>query len=114
MRHATTSPGAGTAAQLRLYLSRQADSLPRYALEQTLQALLGWIPTLVGIGLRGLAYRCMLHMDGWAAIERGVRLRFANRLRLGHGALAEADDDREHVAGTEGPRRPEGGLVGRE
>jgi acetyltransferase-like isoleucine patch superfamily enzyme len=89
VRHATTSPGGGTAAQLRLYLSRQADSLPRYALEQTLQALLGWMPTLVGIGLRGLAYRCMLHMDGWAAIERGVRLRFANRVRLGQGTYLD-------------------------
>src|SRR5262249_57904140 len=83
-------PAAGTAAQLRLYLSRQADSVPRYALEQALQLLAGWIPTLLGIGVRGALYRLMLRLDGWAAIERGVRVRFASRIRLGHGAyLAE-------------------------
>ena len=66
-----------------LYLRRQADNLGRYALEQTLQALFGWIPTIAGIALRALAFRLMLHMDGRAAIESGVRLRFANHIRLG-------------------------------
>ena len=67
-----------------LYLHRQAAGLGRYLLEQVLQALFGWIPTLAGIGLRSIAYRLMLHIDGWAAIESGVRLRFANHIRLGH------------------------------
>lgn len=84
-----TLPAAGTAAQLRLYVARQADSVWRYALEQSLQLLAGWIPTIVGIGVRGLLYRLMLHIDGWAAIEPGVRLRFANRIRLGHGAYLD-------------------------
>jgi acetyltransferase-like isoleucine patch superfamily enzyme len=85
-----TQPAGGTAAQLRLYLSRQADSGWRYALEQSLQLLVGWIPTVVGIGLRGVLYRLILGMDGWAAIESGVRLRFANRIRLGHGSYLDA------------------------
>lgn len=80
---------AGMVDQLRLYLARQADSPARYVLEQTLQALVGWVPTLGGIGLRGLLYRLMLRCDGWAAIERGVRLRFANRIRLGHGSYLD-------------------------
>jgi len=79
----------GTAAQLNLYLARQADSWWRYALEQSLQIVAGWIPTLLGIGVRGVLYRLMLQMDGWAAIERGVRLRFANRIRLGHGSYLD-------------------------
>ena len=79
----------GTSAQLRLYLSRQADSGWRYALEQTLQLLAGWVPTIVGIAARGVLYRLMLRMDGWAAIERGVRLRFASRIRLGHGSYLD-------------------------
>jgi acetyltransferase-like isoleucine patch superfamily enzyme len=79
----------GAAAQLRLYLSRQADSPARYLLEQALQAAAGWIPTLAGIGVRGLLYRLMLRMDGWAAIESGVRLRFASRIRLGHGSYLD-------------------------
>lgn len=75
--------------QLRLYVRRQADGFGRYLLEQSLQFLFGWIPTLLGIGLRGLTYRLLLHMDGWAAIEKNVRLRFANYIRLGHGAYLD-------------------------
>jgi acetyltransferase-like isoleucine patch superfamily enzyme len=73
----------------RLYLQRQADNLGCYVLEQALQALVGWVPTIAGIGLRALVYRLMLHMEGWAAIESGVRLRFANRIRLGRGAYLD-------------------------
>lgn len=87
--HEIAPHDAGTAAQLRLYLSRQADSPWRYVLEQSLQLLAGWVPTLLGIGLRGLLYRAMLQMDGWAAIESSVRLRFANRIRLGQGAYLD-------------------------
>jgi acetyltransferase-like isoleucine patch superfamily enzyme len=86
MRHSSSS---GSTAQLRLYLSRQADSPSRYLLEQGLQAAAGWVPTVAGIGLRGLLYRLMLSMDGWAAIESGVRLRFASRIRLGHGSYLD-------------------------
>ncbi|MCX7853210.1 MAG: acyltransferase [Caldilineales bacterium] len=68
---------------LGLYIRRQASSVPRYVLEQTLYALVGWIPTVIGIGLRALLYRAILHMDGIAAIEAGVRLRFADQIHLG-------------------------------
>jgi acetyltransferase-like isoleucine patch superfamily enzyme len=80
---------AGAAAQLSLYVARQAASPARYLLEQTLQLALGWVPTAVGLGLRGLAYRLMLRMQGWAAIERQVRLRFASHLTLGHGSFVD-------------------------
>jgi acetyltransferase-like isoleucine patch superfamily enzyme len=73
----------------RLYLQRQADNLGRYVLEQMLQALVGWVPTIIGIGLRTLIYRLMLHMQGWAAIESGVRLCFASHIRLGHGSYLD-------------------------
>ncbi len=72
-----------------LYLSRQASSFWRYLLEQTLMFLFGWMPTIVGIGLRGIFYRLMLKMDGTAAIERNVRLRFADQVRLGHGSYLD-------------------------
>lgn len=76
-------------AGLRLYLQRQATSLPRYLLEAALQALLGWAPTILGIALRAVFYRLMLRMDGLAAIEPGVRLRFASLIRLGAGAYLD-------------------------
>ncbi len=72
-----------------LYLSRQADSLPRYILEQSLFFLIGWIPTIVGIGIRGFLYRLILKVNGWAAIENGVRLRYANNITLHHGAYLD-------------------------
>jgi acetyltransferase-like isoleucine patch superfamily enzyme len=71
-------------ASIRLYLDRQASSPFRYFLEQTFLFLFGWIPTIIGIGLRALFYRLILHMDGLAAIESRVRLRFANNIKLGH------------------------------
>ncbi len=76
-------------SQLRLYLSRQAASSGRYIIEQTLMALLGWVPTVVGIGLRAILYRLIMKMDGQAAIERNVRLRFASHIRLGHGSYLD-------------------------
>jgi acetyltransferase-like isoleucine patch superfamily enzyme len=74
---------------LRLYLDRQASGIGRYILEQSLYLLLGWIPTIVGIGLRGIVYRLILHMDGLVAIENGVRLRFADHIHLGRGVYLD-------------------------
>lgn len=68
---------------LGLYINRQATSFPRYVWEQLITGLLGWVPSIVGIGLRGLLYRLILKMDGLAAIESGVRLRFASNIHLG-------------------------------
>jgi acetyltransferase-like isoleucine patch superfamily enzyme len=72
-----------------LYIRRQADNLGRYVLEQALQASVGWVPTILGIGLRAFLYRPMLRMEGWAAVESRVRLRFASHIRLGHGAYLD-------------------------
>ena len=84
------APGPSRPSQgLSLYLGRQADSLGCYVLEQTLQTMVGWIPTVVGIAVRAALYRWMLKMDGLAAIEPGVRLRFASRIRLGNGAYLD-------------------------
>ena len=83
------STSAKNLSQVNIYLSRQAASTGRYILEQTIQALIGWAPTLVGIGLRALFYRLILRMDGLSAIERNVRLRFASHIRLGHGSYLD-------------------------
>jgi acetyltransferase-like isoleucine patch superfamily enzyme len=85
---AMRAPG-GTWANLKLYIQRQAASPGRYVLEQLLITLLGWIPTVVGVALRALFYRLILHMDGIAAIEDGVRIRYASHIRLGHGVYID-------------------------
>jgi acetyltransferase-like isoleucine patch superfamily enzyme len=74
---------------ISLYLSRQASSLGRYFLEQALMASLGWVPTVAGIGLRAIFYRLIMRLEGWCAIENGVRLRFANYIKLGQGAYLD-------------------------
>ncbi len=68
---------------MALYLRRQASNPWRYVWEQFWLFLFGWIPTIVGIGLRAIVYRLILQMDGMAAIENNVRLRFASHIRLG-------------------------------
>jgi acetyltransferase-like isoleucine patch superfamily enzyme len=76
-------------ANIRLYLSRQASSIFRYLLEQSFIVLLGWIPTIVGVALRSVLYKLILSMDGFAAIENNVRLRFADHIKLGHGSYLD-------------------------
>lgn len=75
--------------QIQLYLRRQADNLWRYSLEQLVQMLAGWIPTIAGIGVRALLYRLILTMNGLAAIETDVRLRFASHIRLEPGSYLD-------------------------
>jgi len=83
----TNTPGP--LAQVSLYLSRQATSPGRYLVEQALQGLFGWVPTPIGMAVRAFVYRLMLSADGWVGIERSVRLRFANLIRLGAGCYLD-------------------------
>ncbi|MDF1514222.1 MAG: acyltransferase [Anaerolineae bacterium] len=74
---------------LRQYLHRQADNVSHYVLEQGMQSCFGWIPTPVGMAVRAVAYKLMLHMEGLSAIESNVRLRFANHIHLGRGVYLD-------------------------
>ena len=81
---------AGTLfSQVGLYVRRQAASPLRYVVEQLTLGLFGWIPTLAGIAVRAVVYRLILRMRGFAAIEAGVRLRFAGNIELHHGAYLD-------------------------
>ena len=46
---------------------------------------MGWIPPIIGIGIRGIVYRLILEMEGLVAIENGVRLRMYSKKKLGRG-----------------------------
>jgi acetyltransferase-like isoleucine patch superfamily enzyme len=76
-------------SQLRFYLKGQSTSLPRYLYEQTTFALLGWIPGILGIGLRGLAYRPILNCTGTPAVEYGVRIAQPANIKLGRGVYID-------------------------
>ncbi len=43
----------------------------------------------LGVGLRSVAYRSILHAEGSVAIEDGVRIRFASNVWLGRGAYLD-------------------------
>jgi carbonic anhydrase/acetyltransferase-like protein (isoleucine patch superfamily) len=94
---ASSPPGSGAQAQpmpgkgqgFRLYMERQASNPLRYLWEQLILSLFGWIPTVLGVALRAFAYRFILHMEGVVAIEKGVRIRFADRVRLARGVYLD-------------------------
>lgn len=75
--------------RLLLYLSRQAANPGRYILEQLVLSLFGWVPTIVGVGLRTFAYRLIMRLDGLVAIENGARIRFASNVRLARGVYID-------------------------
>ena len=75
--------------RLRYYLGGQASSLPVYILEQLVLGAFGWMPTVVGVGLRALAYRLIMKLEGAPAIEAGVRIAYASNVRLGRGVYLD-------------------------
>jgi acetyltransferase-like isoleucine patch superfamily enzyme len=75
--------------QLSYYLRGQSTSIPRYCLEQTLFALFGGLPGILGIGLRGLTYKLVLDSVGVPAIEHGVRLVQPANIHLGRGVYLD-------------------------
>ncbi len=82
-------PRPGAAGRLRFYLHAQSTSLGAHALEQLVFALCSWLPGVPGVALRGLAYRLILHMRGWVAIEPGVRICQAANVTLHDGAYID-------------------------
>lgn len=87
------SPDAAIEAErrgrLRYYVEGQSTGWLRYVVEQALMALFGGIPSLVGIGLRALAYRLILHADGAPAIEDHVRLAMPANIHLGRAVYLD-------------------------
>jgi acetyltransferase-like isoleucine patch superfamily enzyme len=73
----------GMIQELQYYLKSQSTSIPRYVVEQALMSLLGGLPSLVGIGLRGIAYKAILKSEGLPIIEHNVRLLSPANIRLG-------------------------------
>jgi acetyltransferase-like isoleucine patch superfamily enzyme len=78
-----------TAGALRFYLRSKTRSLPHYVASETLQALVGWVPGVVGIGLRGVLYKAVLRAEGLPAIEDHVRINRPEDIRLGRGVYID-------------------------
>ncbi len=73
----------GILQELNYYLKSQSTSIPRYVVEQSIMTLLGGLPSLVGVGLRGIAYKVILQADGLPIIEHNVRLLCPANIKLG-------------------------------
>ncbi|MER3399650.1 MAG: transferase [Thermoflexus sp.] len=76
---------------LDLYIRSQSTGWGAYFLEQALMALLGGLPGLLGIALRGVAYRLILNARGFPYIARGVRLAQPRRITLGRGVYLDEE-----------------------
>lgn len=75
--------------QLRAYVTTQASGYWPYIKQESVTGLLGWVPALPGIALRGLGYRLILDAKGLPAIERSVRLSFTEHIRLGRNVYLD-------------------------
>jgi acetyltransferase-like isoleucine patch superfamily enzyme len=71
------------------YLRGKSSSLARYLLAEALQGFLGWMPSLIGIGLRAIAYKLILHAEGLPAIEDHVRFCRPEDIWLDRGAYID-------------------------
>lgn len=82
-------PKPRTRERLGFYVRAQSTSIGAHLVEQLIFALCSWLPGLPGVALRGLAYRLILHMRGWAAVESGVRICQAGNVTLHDGAYLD-------------------------
>jgi acetyltransferase-like isoleucine patch superfamily enzyme len=81
--------GRGPWARLAFYVRAQAPGFGDYLLQGLVTTLLGGLPGLPGLALRSLAYRLIMRMDGYAALEPHVRLRQARNIRLGRNVYLD-------------------------
>jgi len=73
----------------RYYLEGHSTGWGRYLAEQLVFLCFGWIPGLLGIGLRALAYKAILQSRGMVAIESGVRLAQPRNVTLHKGVYLD-------------------------
>lgn len=74
---------------LRFYVRSKTSRPVRYLVAEALQGLLGWVPSVIGIGLRGVAYKLVLKSEGVVAIEDHVRLCRIEDITIGRGVYLD-------------------------
>jgi acetyltransferase-like isoleucine patch superfamily enzyme len=75
--------------RLQAYITTQASGSLAYLRQETVTGLLGWVPSIPGIALRGIGYRAILQSDGMPAIEQSVRIRYAENVTLGRNVYID-------------------------
>jgi acetyltransferase-like isoleucine patch superfamily enzyme len=86
---AATLKERGLRTRLAFYVRGQAPTTADYLVQGVITTLFGGVPGVIGLALRGYAYRCILRTNGFAGIERNVRLRYARHIRLGRNAYLD-------------------------
>ena len=76
-------------ARLLMFFRIESTSIAHYWFEQIVTGLLGWIPSLVGIAIRAVAYRAILDAKGWFVIQSGVILKQPRNLTLHKGVYLD-------------------------
>jgi len=71
------------------YVEGHSTGWGRHLVEQLIFGLFGWIPGVIGIGLRGLVYRLVLRSEGFVGIETDVRLAQPQNITLHRGAYLD-------------------------
>lgn len=80
---------SGALRLLRIYLRSKTSSPWHYAWGESLQAAVGWMPSIVGIAVRGIAYKLFLKSEGIPAIEDHVRFSRAEDIAFGRGVFID-------------------------
>lgn len=80
---------SGVLQLLRTYLRCKTSSAWHYLCGELLQALVGWVPSIVGIAIRGVTYRIFLKSAGVLAIEDHVRFCRPEDITLGRGVFID-------------------------
>ena len=81
--------GSAPVERLKYYIQGQSNGVLDYVVQGLVTTLLAGVPGLPGLALRGLVYRSILHMEGFASIESNVRLRCSRNVRLGHNVYLD-------------------------
>ena len=76
-------------SRLGLYVSASSGGFLAYWAEELLTLACGWVPTLIGIGLRAVLYRLLIRGSGWFAAEAGVRIRGMKFIRIEDGVYLD-------------------------
>ena len=74
---------------LSTYIRTQSSSYRSWFFQELATGLLGWIPSVPGIALRGVGYRLLLNADSMPAIEQDVRLRYIENIQLGRNVYLD-------------------------
>jgi acetyltransferase-like isoleucine patch superfamily enzyme len=68
--------------KLKLFISIESTSISRYFIEQIIFFLFGWVPSIIGIAFRSIAYKLIFKKSTGFVIRSGVNIKQAKNIVL--------------------------------